>query len=171
MIYAAILMCALAHHDLPDGTLLFVEGGNNAVMTHTDSPYSHVAVIFNIDGVPYVYEAVEPVVRKIPLGDYIKEIEAENAKKKKIMKLWVRKPKANMDMEAMREYSESMLGTKYSIRSYLTGEPREGHIHCAELTARTLLKGGVKVHGNPCKKTPQGIMNLCRPYYRKARML
>ena len=171
MIYAALLFCSVASHDVPDGSLLFVEGGNETVMNHCHSPYSHVAVIFNIGGEPWVYEAVKPVVRKVRLSDYIREIEAENKKKKKLMKLWVKKPKVRLNTRAMRKYSEKMLGTKYSVGSYLTGDPKKGHIHCGELTARTLMSAKIKVHGNPCKKTPQGIMNLCRPYYHKTRML
>lgn len=171
MIYTTLLALCLAVHDIPDGSLLFVEGGNQTVMDHTDSPYSHVAVIFDVDGEPWVYEAINPKVRKIRLSDYIIEIEAENQKDDKMMKLWVKKLKVKVDVKAMRKYSENMLGTEYSVNSYLTGKPQKKSIHCGELTARTLLAGKLKVYGNPCKKTPQGIMNLCRPYYHKAMML
>jgi len=175
MIYLMIMLglCAPGHQetDIPDGTLLFVEGGNKLVRDFTDSPYSHVAVIFNIDGEPWVYEAIKPRVRKIKLDDYMKEIQKENEESEKLMKVWIRRPKVPIDTKAMREYSEKMLGTKYSISSYLTGEPRKNHIHCGELTARTMLAGTMQVHGNPCTKSPQGIMNLCRPYYHEPRML
>ena len=76
--YSLILLLFMSLVSVPDGTLLFVEGGNELVMDYTDSPYSHVAVIFNEDGKPYVYEAVRPICRKISLEDYIKEIESEN---------------------------------------------------------------------------------------------
>lgn len=170
MIYATLLTLCLATHDIPDGSLLFVDGGDNTVMNHTNSPYSHVAVIFNEGGEPWVYEAIDPVVRKVKLSDYIKEIEAENKKKDKLMKLWVRKPGARLDTKVMRQYLEKQLGREYSISSYLTGLSQKS-IHCGELIARTMLAGRLKIHGNPCKKTPQGIMNLCRPYYHKAMML
>mgnify|MGYP003765838847 CR=1 FL=1 len=171
MIYSTLLMlCSFVSHDIPDGSLLFVEGGSNAVMTHTNSPYSHVALIFNIDEEPWVYEAVKPVVRKIKLSDYIREIEAENKKRKKLMKLWIKKPKVKINTTTMLKYLNDQLGRKYSIGSYITGDPQD-KIHCGELTARALIAGKIKVHGNPCKKTPQGIMNLSRPYYRKARMI
>ncbi len=170
MIYTTILAFFIATHDIPDGSLLFVEGGNDTVMSHTNSPYSHVAMIFNVNGEPWVYEAIDPVVRKVKLSDYIREIESENKKNGKLMKLWVRKPRAKLDIKVMRQYSEGQLGREYSINSYLTGISQKS-IHCGELTARTMLAGRLKIHGNPCKKTPQGIMNLCRPYYHKAMML
>ena len=171
MIYATIMsICCLTAHDIPDGSLLFVDGGNETVINHTDSPYSHVAVIFNVDGEPWVYEAIDPVVRKVKLSDYIREIEVENKKNDKLIKLWVRKPRAKLDTKVMRRYLEGQLGREYSISSYLTGISQKS-IHCGELIARTMLAGKLKVHGNLCKKTPQGIMNLCRPYYHKAMML
>ena len=170
MIYPALLLvCSLVSHDIPDGSLLFVDGGNETVMGHTNSPYSHVAIIFNVDGEPWVYEAVDPVVRKVKLSDYIREIESEN-NNGKLMKLWVRKPRAKLDIKVMLQYLERQLGREYSINSYLTGISQKS-IHCGELTARTMLAGRLKIHGNLCKKTPQGIMNLCRPYYHKAMML
>ena len=72
------MLCSFVSHDIPDGSLLFVEGGSNAVMTHTNSPYSHVALIFNIDEEPWVYEAVKPVVRKIKLSDYSYSLKKNN---------------------------------------------------------------------------------------------
>ncbi len=165
-----IIFCLASLWNIPDGSLLFIEGGNNTVMNACDSPYSHVAMIFNINGEPWVYESIAPVVRKTKLSDYIKEIEAENERDQKLMKLWVRKPKVKLDIKAMKKYAESQLGRSYGVGSYLSGKPRDS-IHCGEFTARTLIAGDVKVYGNPCKKTPQGIMYLCRPYYRKPMML
>lgn len=171
---AALLLCfcGAGHTDIPDGTLLFVEGGNRYVREHTDSPFSHVAPIFNIDGVPYVYEAARPTLKKIKLDEYIRLINEENEKEKKQMKVWIMKPKplSRNNARAMQRYCEKQMGREYSIKSYLTGEPQEG-IHCGELTARAMVAGSMKVHGNLCRKTPQGIMNLARPYYHKLRML
>lgn len=62
---------------VPDGTLLFVEGGNEIVMAHTDSPY----------------EATRPECRRIALDEYVKEINAANLSKDKNMKLWLCHPK------------------------------------------------------------------------------
>jgi hypothetical protein len=61
--YSIILATALLA-SCPDGTLLFIEGGNRIVENETDSPYTHVAMIFNIDDEPWVYEAEPPRVRK-----------------------------------------------------------------------------------------------------------
>lgn len=147
---------------VPDGTLLFVEGGNEIVMSHTDSPYSHVALIFNEDGKPYVYEANRPACRRISLDDYVKEVERLNAQQGKAMKLWLCHPKnlAKSDVESMKQYCEEQIGRKYKIKSYISGKP-EKTIHCGEMTARALIAGGMDIKQNPYnKKRPRFFLGL-----------
>lgn len=167
--YALLLMFAAVTPDIPDGTLLFVEGGSEIVMDFTDSPYSHVAIIFNDEkGIPYVYEAVKPVCRKITLSDYIKELEADNERKNKEMKIWLRKPKKlkAADAAKAKQYCEEQMGRKYRIKSYLTKKPEKG-IHCGEMTARAMIAGGMKVKENPCASSPKDIMNYSSTWYQK----
>jgi hypothetical protein len=163
-----ILLALLSFTDIPDGSLLFVEGGNQIVMDFTDSPYSHAAIIFNEKGKPYVYEAVKPVCRKISLEDYIKEIEALNDRKDKNMKIWIRKPKSlKPELAAnMKEYCEKQIGRKYKIGSYLSGKPKKG-IHCGEMTTRAIIAGGMFISDNPCKQSPKDIMEFSSKWYEK----
>jgi hypothetical protein len=170
--YSLILLLFMSLVSVPDGTLLFVEGGNELVMDYTDSPYSHVAVIFNEDGKPYVYEAVRPICRKISLEDYIKEIESENDQKNKVMKIWIKRPMklSSENVTKMKDYCEEQLGRKYRIKSYLSGKPEKG-IHCAEMTTRAMIAGGMDVKDNPCNRSPKDIMNFSSKWYEKARML
>ena len=151
---------------IPDGSLLFVEGGSEIVMNQTESPYSHVAVIFNDDGKPMVYEAVRPVVRKISLAEYIKQIEKDNIKKHKEMKLWLRKPKdlSKKDAATMKEYCVKQLGRKYRIKSYLSEQP-ESTIHCGELTTRTMIAGKMDAGVNACIQVPKTIMEFSSKWY------
>jgi hypothetical protein len=173
--YATLLILTsllFSQEEIPDGTLFFVEGGNQLVMDYTESPYSHVAIIFNEENKPYVYEAIRPVCQKISLEDYIKKIELENSKKHKQMKLWIRKPLdlSKEDAEKMKQYCEQQLGRKYKIKSYFS-EQEEKTIHCAEMTARAMLAGGMDFKENPCSCSPKDIMNFCSKWYVKARML
>ena len=169
--YSLILLLFMSLVSVPDGTLLFVEGGNELVMDYTDSPYSHVAVIFNEDGKPYVYEAVRPICRKISLEDYIKEIESENDQKNKVMKIWIKRPLklSPENVTKMKDYCEEQLGRKYRIKSYLSGKP-EKSIHCAEMTTRAMIAGGMDVKDNPCNRSPKDIMNFSSKWYEEARM-
>jgi len=159
-----ILASIIFTQDIPDGTLLFIEGGNEIVMDFTDSSYSHVAIIFNEDGKPYVYEAIRPVCRKILFEDYVKEIE-----KKKKIKLWIEKP-INLNaqnVKKMKEYCEEQIGRKYRIKSFLSGKP-EKTIHCAEMTTRAMIAGGMDVKENPCNRSPKDIMDFSSKWYEKA---
>lgn len=167
-----LLAMFFSEPQIPDGTLLFVEGGSQIVMDYTESPYSHVAIIFNENQKPYVFEAVRPVCRKILLEDYIKSIEAENFKKDKQMKLWIRKPNnlSPEDANNMKNYCLRQIGRKYRISSYLSGKSVKG-IHCGEMTARAMIAGGMNIQENPCDRSPQDIMNLSSKWYGEATML
>ena len=169
--YSIIVFAILSN--VPDGTLLFVEGGNDLVMSHTNSPYSHAAIIFNDNGKPYVYEAVRPVVRKISVEDYIKLCDKINKQEGKSIKLWIKYPN-NLSVEdaaKMKEYCEKQLGRKYRIRSYIRGEPQEKSIHCGELTTRAMIAGGMDVKDNPCDRTPKDIMIFSAKWYKEAILL
>tara|TARA_Y100000034_G_scaffold33124_2_gene40641 strand:+ start:101 stop:748 length:648 start_codon:yes stop_codon:yes gene_type:complete len=157
--YTIVLATALLT-SCPDGSLLFIEGGNRIVENETDSPYTHVAMIFNIDKEPWVFEAEPPRVRKVRFSEYVREVEKQNIKNGRQMKLWLMKPKIPFDRSEvlkMRVYLENQIDREYSIWSYVQGRVGDG-IHCAELTTRTLLRGGINLRGNPCRQFPAGIM-------------
>lgn len=171
--YSIILATALLG-SFPDGSLLFVEGGNRFVENETGSSYTHVAMIFNVNGKPWVFEADEPKVRKMPLTAYIREVEKENVKNNRQMKLWLMKPKipySRDEVRKMRTYLKSQMNRKYSIWSYVQGEASEG-IHCGELTSRTLKRGGFILGGNCCRQYPGGILYKAqRKYEPKERII
>lgn len=168
--YSIIIFAMLCN--MPDGTLLFVEGGNEIVMNHTNSPYSHAAIIFNDGGKPFVYEAVRPVCRKISLEKYIKEIESLNVDRNKEMKLWIKYPKdlTNENAEKMKKYCEEQLGRRYRIKSYLRGE-EQNTLHCGEMTTRAMMAGGMEIKDNPCTRTPKDIMEFSSKWYKEAILL
>ena len=170
LVAAAILTTMSS--SIPDGTLLFVEGGSQIVMDFTDSPYSHVAIIFNEDGVPYVYEATKPTCRKVKLEEYMKEIKFLNEKQNKQMRVWIKKPLnlSNDSIHEMKDYCKDQLGRKYRVSSYLSGKSTKG-IHCGEMTMRSMIMGGMNPRVNPCKCSPHDIMELSSKWYNKAEEL
>ena len=171
--YSIILATALLA-GCPDGSLLFVEGGSRFVENETDSPYTHVAIIFNIDNEPWVFEADEPRVRKVPLSAYVREVERLNVKNSRQMKLWLMKPKIpynRTEVRKMRIYLKNQMNRKYSIWSYIQGKVGKG-IHCGELTSRALLRGGFILGGNCCRQFPGGILYKAqRKYESKERII
>lgn len=166
MTLISLLLILTFPTEIPDGSLLFIEGGNQMVMDYTESPYSHVALIFNQDGKPFVYEAIRPVCRKISLEDYIKQVDDENRKKLKNMKIWIKTPKLLSDENAnnMKNYCEQQLGRKYRIKNFFSEQPSQ-FIHCSELTTNALLAGNMNLEGNPCCQSPKDVMNKSTLWY------
>ncbi len=147
---------------LDDGSLLYIKNGNKIVQKHTQSDLTHVAIIFNEDNAPYVYEAIKPVVRKIKLADYEKELAALNKKKKVDRDIILYQPKQKPkkeEIEGMKKYLNSQLGRKYSVNSYIF-EQEQSTIHCAEIVSHTLHLGD-----KPYRETPISILTKTKASY------
>jgi hypothetical protein len=138
IILAAALLCN--HADVEDGTLLFLTHGSRVVQYYTDSEITHVAVVMNRDGEPFVYEASPGEVRRVALADYYEEIAALNEKRSKPIQVWMLRPAtpySPQQLTSMHAYLDSQLQRRYSVRGYVRNKPSDG-IHCAELAANVL---------------------------------
>ena len=116
MNYALLFLIAL-NVTPEDGSLLFIENGNRIVQNHTDSTITHVAIIFKNDDDFWVYEAVQPKVRKIKLADYYLEIEKINTRKKekRKLKVWISNP--NDPLTEIQKELAHIYGVLSSIRT------------------------------------------------------
>lgn len=160
---------------IPNATLLFIENGNKLVQSQTGSKITHIAVIINIEEEAWVYEADKPRVRKIKLSDYKAEIIKKNNKKKEKDKMSVllAEPKnefSNEEVNKLKEYFDSQIGRKYSVKSYLTEEEEKG-IHCCEMTATGFNKIGKQVSNNPCAETPIELLNKFKKFHKEPKAI
>jgi hypothetical protein len=140
MRWAFVILClmfptakALA---VEDGTLLFVENGQNLVECYTHSSYSHVAIVIDNQ----VYEAEPPRIHKEPLLDWFTKIAKYNEGAGSPALVVVKspdKPYSSEEIARMREFLEEQVGRRYSIRGYVRKVPGNG-IHCAEMCAGAL---------------------------------
>jgi hypothetical protein len=144
---ALLLAAALffGANSVPDGTLLFLDNSNMFVELYTGSETTHVAVVLNDRGEPWVYEATPHEVRKLALDDYYAELGKLNQRRKESKKIRVHmvRPRETYSAEevaAMRGWLESQLGRRYSVKGYVRGQ--SDGIHCAELAAHTLCTSG-----------------------------
>jgi hypothetical protein len=142
--------------DYRDGSVLFWVDGIlvKPILKHTGSHITHAAVILN----GYVYEAVPPCVRKIPLADYIKEMEAKKLKpamQRRGFTYFIMQPKTpytQTEIAAMVKHAESQLGRPYMLRGWWKGHEVRG-IFCSNLiadivaTSRRITSAGV--HESP----------------------
>jgi len=148
-----------------DGTIIFLENSQPVVEWKTDSSLSHVALIFNLDGQPYVYEAVRPVVRKIPLRNWIEEKRHE-LQRIPDLKVWTchpSQPYTPQQVQAMLQYLNAQIGRDYAVTSFVTG-PRHT-IHCCELASNAFNAAGLNYSTQPWRMTPVDIWRKTGPKY------
>ena len=82
--HSLILLTLLlgAAPNVESGSLLFLQNADKIVDIQTGSEIDHVAMIVQIDGHTWVYEATPPKVRRLKLKTYCHEIAKLNQKKK-----------------------------------------------------------------------------------------
>lgn len=150
VIMSLVLVTVVASADTPsakfqDGTVIILENGNylSLIRSYTNSNFTHVAIIFNENGVPYVYEASQPAVKRYKIKDYAKEINSNSNKfpKLKVHFLVPKKPYTKQQIIAMKAYADSQIGRKFGVNSYLTGKEQKT-IHCGEYVSNILKVSG-----------------------------
>lgn len=138
---------------IPDGALIFVDHGSRIVECYTDSPTTHVAVVMYEDGVPYVYEAEPPKVRRYKLSDWFEQYGRENeaSRRKAIITIFAPKVRLTADqLSAQKQFLDDQVGRRYSLRGYIRGIPGDG-IHCSEMSA------GMLGYERPYSISPAGL--------------
>ncbi|MCF8329605.1 MAG: YiiX family permuted papain-like enzyme [Crocinitomicaceae bacterium] len=113
--------------EVKDGDIIFQSSKSQqskAVELATNSVFSHCGIIFIENGVPYVYEAVQPVGKR-PLIDWIK---SGVGKKYKIRRLIDRGILMRESLESMRDYALKQVGKNYDI--YFSWSDKE--MYCSE---------------------------------------
>ena len=113
--------------EVKDGDIIFQSSKSQqskAVELATNSVFSHCGIIFIEDGVPYVFEAVQPVGKRT-LIDWIKSGVGE---KYKIRRLIDRGILENQSWLSMREYAQKQVGKNYDI--YFSWSDKE--MYCSE---------------------------------------
>ena len=140
LVILGVLFPAANSLAIEDGTLLFVENGQNLVESYTHSTYSHVAIVID----DQVYQAEPPQVKKEPLLEWFTNVGKYNEGKGSPALVVVMKPETPYSKEEvakMRDFLEQQVGRRYSIRGYLRKVPGDG-IHCAEMCSGALEASG-----------------------------
>ncbi len=154
-----------------EGSLLFSQNSKKIVEEWTNSSITHVAIVVNHDGKPWVYEAAPPKVRRVPLATYYREIGVENKKRgDDRIRIWLLTPNESLSEDELieiRSYLKSQKGRRYSIRNYVRGKPGDG-IHCAEFAANVLSRVGRCQAGAPYALNPTTLLRAITSEYSQA---
>lgn len=154
-----------------DGSLLFSQNSKKVVEEWTDSAFTHVAIVVNLAGEPWVYEAAPPKVRRVRLTTYYREIGLENKKRDDDkIRLWLLppdKPYSEAQANDVREFLKSQNSRRYSVRNYVRNKPGDG-IHCAELVGNVLTRAGKLPLEATYALNPTTLLQAVVPEYSQA---
>ena len=126
-----------------------------AIQIATDSPYSHVGIVYIKDGKPYVFEAISSV-SLTPLKTWIARGEGQS--------YLVMRPKKDLSQEqlsAMKKEGDTYVGKKYDVKF----EWSDDKMYCSELVWKVYEAADIKL-SSPKKmksynfKDPQIITEL-----------
>lgn len=162
-----ILLALSGTAPAPDGALLFLENSNRIVEYVTGDDISHVAIVMRENGRPLVYEATPAEVRRVELSQYYDEISQLNYRKREKVRVWVLSPQRvyeQSELDTMKEYLDSQLGRRYSVKNFVRGRPGDG-IHCSELVANTLSRGGVVQLEKPYSISPGALYARVKAFH------
>lgn len=170
IIILGLLASATSIHAMEDGTLLFVENGQNLVECYTHSKYSHVAIVID----DHVYEANPPMIQKHSLLEWFTNIGKHNegtASPALVVVMLPDKPYSEKEIGNMREYLEKQVGRRYSVKGYLRKIPGDG-IHCSEMCASALEASGRCDFPEPnCTYSPRDLHEFIADYHQFGKKL
>jgi hypothetical protein len=148
-----------------NGSCLFWNGGLlvKPISKHTGSTITHATIILYEDSKPYVYEAVPPVVHRVPLKEYITSMANH---KRKDFSYFIVEPKHRYtkdELIKMKAYADSQLGRQYMMRGYWKGHEVRG-IMCSQFAGNTIEKSGL-IKSDNFHETPGSLYRKLLPYY------
>lgn len=145
--------------EVPDGTIVIKEHSKRIVERVTKSSITHVGIIFNENGVIYVYEAIPPVVHRVPVDEYFKEL-AKLKKSKPQLEFIIAEPKdlfSETEIRSMKSLADAQLGRKYSVKSYTRGNPDFVGVHCSQYVCDILTRSRRFWSQNSAVVTPDSL--------------
>jgi Permuted papain-like amidase enzyme, YaeF/YiiX, C92 family len=110
---------------LEDGDIIFQKSMSRqsaAIEAATNSPFTHVGLVFHENGVPYIYEAVQPV-KKTKLDDWA----SRGCNGSYVVRRL--KDKSALDIDRLKKEATSFVGKDYDCQFGWS----DAHIYCSEL--------------------------------------
>ena len=126
-----------ADYDPRDGDIVFHTSRSSqslAIQLATNSPYSHMGIVYLRDGKPFVFEAVQPV-KLTPLDEWIERGEREQFVAKRLRNADTRLTAETL--RKMRAVGEQLAGKDYDPYFEWSDE----RIYCSELVWKIFERG------------------------------
>lgn len=134
LLFFILLSCQSSAQQFKDGDIIFQSSYSQqsaAIEEATNSPYSHCGIIFFENGIPYVYEAVQPVGKRT-LTDWIESgvngiYVVKRLKDSTII--------GKNELMAMKKYALSQFGKNYDA----VFQWSDKEMYCSELVYKCYL--------------------------------
>ena len=139
--------------EFKDGSVFFFKDGYLArpIQNHTGSTITHTAILL-YDDEPYVYEAIFPRVRRVPLNEYldfIRSMQSRLIPSRRCASWFVVNPNLTEEqLSKAKLYANSQLGTKYMMKGFWKNKTVQG-IHCSQFVSETLNIAGLPIDYGP----------------------
>jgi len=150
-----------------DGSVLFWDSGIlvRPIYKNTGSTLTHAAIILHVGGEPWVYEAVPPRVRRVPLNIYREEMKRKEARLREFS-WFIMQPRVaytSTELSAMKKHADSELGRQYMMRGWWKGRIVRG-IFCSQLVADIIEQSG-RITSDNIKESPGSLHAKLTPLY------
>ncbi|MCA8988863.1 MAG: hypothetical protein KDA78_14535 [Planctomycetaceae bacterium] len=136
-----------------DGAMIMHQGDCLAVKVFTQSPYTHVAMMFcNEEGRWVVYDSANGTgVRKSELIDYLTECAPNH-----LVLLNPNQPLSEDQKSRLLLALEEQIGRPYGIKHHISGKPAKG-VHCSEYITSAMVSAGYLTAERPAKVSPASL--------------
>ncbi|MCA9031438.1 MAG: hypothetical protein KDA66_11550, partial [Planctomycetaceae bacterium] len=139
---------------LPTGTLLFSQGDCLAVKVFSASSYTHVAMVCRTGEEVMVYDANPGTgVRCQPLEAYLQCIAPDE-----VQVMVPQRELSSKELEKLRSFLDSKLGTPYAVLHHTTGQRAEG-VHCSEYLTDALCEIDWLEAKSPPRVSPGSLLD------------
>ena len=144
---------AKVQSQMETGSLIFSRGDCLAVKICSQSSFTHVGGVVNIEGKPFVYDSMNGIgVRGSPLDEYLRQ-QGPSV-------IHVIHPASRFTHEQSNcydQYLRSQLRRPYSVKHHLTGQRSKG-VHCSEYMTDALMAIELISVTNPTKVSPGSLL-------------
>lgn len=165
---AIAALCIAPSANPTDGTLVVLRDSNVIVKEYTQSSWTHIGILFKLDGEFRVFEASPGTVRKVTMAEFFRAAAPSRFTGRRgnplVYFVPPKKPFSADEVIAMRDFAARQIGRRYSVKGILRDRPVEG-MNCAQFVAATLQQTGRVRFINTFSQTPSSVLRHTRTLY------
>ena len=165
-----LTLCLPVSVELPDGSLVLLRDSNPLVKKITQSPWTHIGIVFSKNGEQWVYEATPGGVRRVSYANFVVDAYSRRLCYNKSPSMYTMKPGTpftTAEASAMQRFAEGQVGRRYSVKGIFRDRPVEG-TNCAQFVAATLQQSGRIRFPNTFSQTPASVLDRSSTLYGKS---